>query len=49
MERLREKFEYQHIGAEDYDLWLRLLFDNEKEIMFSSLSEPLSIYRIHSG
>ena len=43
MERLRDKFFYNYIGAEDYDLWLRLLFETkDPEPIFHMLDIPVT-------
>ena len=47
-QRLINNFVYDKVGAEDYDLWLRLLFEFPKEgYRFASLKEPLCMHRAH--
>ena len=50
LERLRGKTFYNYIGAEDYDLWFRLLFETkDPEPIFYMLQFPVAGYRIHSN
>ena len=48
LERLRGKTFYNYIGAEDYDLWFRLLFETkDPEPIFYMLQFPVAGYRFH--
>lgn len=37
MERLKDKIFYNYVPAEDYDLWLRLLFKTQPEPIFYNI------------
>lgn len=51
-ERLADRFYYEYFGAEDYYLWLKLMFDNsehEDELLFGFINQPLTGYRHHKN
>ena len=49
MEKLRGNLFFRYVGAEDYDLKLRLLFEyKDPEIIFHIMENPIVALRDHS-
>ena len=50
MKKLRGNLFFRYVGAEDYDLKLRLLFKyNDPEIIFHVMDEPVVALRVHKN
>lgn len=51
-ERIKERFFYDYIGAEDYYLWTKLAFNPGEDGTTATLgfvNKPLSSHRMHSA
>ena len=48
-ERLQEKLQYDYLVPEDYDIWLRYLYEqyDGQEIIFEPVDGPVVQYRHH--
>jgi hypothetical protein len=47
LDQLKGRYVYGYMGAQDYDMWLRLFYD-EKDVKFGVLKDHLCIYRHHA-